>query len=49
MATSPGAQMIGTASGRRSVCAWSASALMSILPFLCEPGTTHTPFAAVQP
>ena len=49
MATSPGLAMIGTASGRRSLPASATSFLMSILPRLCEPGTTHTPLAAVQP
>ena len=41
--------MSGTASGRRSEPAASTIALMSALPRRCEPGTTHSPFADVQP
>ena len=49
MTTSPGAQTMGTASGSRSVPASATFALMSTLPARCVPGTTHTPFAGVQP
>ena len=49
IATSPGAQIIGTASGSLSLPAAVTRALMSILPRRCEPGTTQTPFAGVDP
>ena len=45
----PGAQTMGTASGSRSVPASATFALMSTLPRRWVPGTTHTPFAGVQP
>ena len=49
MPTSPGAQMSGTASGSRSEPHAATIALMSIRPITCEPGSTHSPFAASHP
>jgi hypothetical protein len=48
IATSPGAQTSGTASGSRSDPAAATNALMSAFA-RCDPGTTHKPFAALQP
>ena len=50
IATSPGLQIIGTASGSRSEPPFAdTSPLMSILPSLCVPGTTQSPLAGVLP
>jgi hypothetical protein len=49
MATSPGAQTIGTASGSRSEPAAATIPRMSARRTACDPGTTQTPLAGVQP
>ena len=49
MTTSPGLQIMGTASGRRSVPASAMSFTISTRPCLWVPGSTQTPLTAVLP
>ena len=47
MATSPGSQSMGTAPGKRSEPLAARIALMSALPPVWVPGTTHRAFSGV--